>query len=143
MSRGEKWYEHQPKGVVRNEKCKILWDMTIQCDNVIEPRRPDIVVAEMENNKAIIVDIASPWDHRVYEREGEKIEKYQDLKREIGRLWGIRHLEVVPVVVGALRVVSNTLDAWLEILGFTIRTGLLQKTALLCTARILRKLLES
>ena len=35
------------------------------------------------------MDIASPWDQRVYEKEGEKIEKYQDLKREIGRLWGI------------------------------------------------------
>ena len=89
------------------------------------------------------MDIASPWDHRVYEKEGEKIEKYQDLKREIGRLWGIRHLEVVPVVVGALGVVSNRLDAWLEKLGVTIRTGQLQKTALLGTARILRKLSES
>ena len=84
-------YEHQPEGVVENEKCKILWDMTIQYDHVIEARRPDIVFLEKENNKAIIVDIASPWDHRVYEKEGEKIEKYQDLKREIGRLWGIRH----------------------------------------------------
>ena len=45
-------------------------------------------------------------------------------KREIGRLWGIRHLEVVPFVVGALGVVSNRLDAWLEKLGVTIRTGL-------------------
>ena len=143
MSRGEKWYEHQPEGVVENEKCKILWDMTIQCDHVIEARRPDIVVVEKENNKAIIVDIASPWDHRVYEKEGEKIEKYQDLKREIGRLWGIRHLEVVPVVVGALGVVSKRLDTWLEKLGVTIRTRLLQKTALLGTARILRKLLDS
>ena len=71
-------------------------------------RRPDIVVVQKEN-KAIILDIASPWDHRVYEKEGEKIEKYQDLKREIGRLWGIRHLEVVPVVVGTLGVVSNRL----------------------------------
>ena len=58
-----------------------------------------IVVVEKENNKAIIVYIASPWDHRVYEKEGEKIEKYQDLKREIGRLWGIRHLGVVLVVL--------------------------------------------
>ena len=24
MNRGGKWYEHQPKGVVENEKCKIL-----------------------------------------------------------------------------------------------------------------------
>ena len=55
----------------------------------------------------------------------------------------IMHLEVVPVVVGALGVVSNRLNAWLEKLGITIRTGLLQKTALLCTARILMKLLES
>ena len=144
MSRGEKWYEHQLEGVVENEKCKVLWDMTIQCDHVIKARRPDIVVVEKENNKAIIVHcIASSWDHRVYEKDGEKIEKYQDLKREIGRLWGSRHLEVVPVVVGALGVVSNRLDALLEKLGVTIRTGLLQKTALLGTARILRKLLES
>jgi len=91
--------------------------MTIQCDHVIEARRPDIGVVEKENNKAIIVDIFSLWDHRVYEKEGEKIEKYQDLKREIGRLWGIRHLEVVLVVVAALGVVSNRLDAWLEKLG--------------------------
>ena len=79
----------------------------------------------------------------MYEKEGEKIEKYQDLKREIGRLWVIRRLEVVPVVVGALGGVSNRLDEWLEKLGVTIKTGLLQKTALFGTARILRKLLES
>ena len=125
------------------KKGKILWDMAIQCDHVIEASRPDIVAVEKENNKAIRVDIASPWDHRVYEKEDEKIEKYQDLKREIGRLWGIRRLEVVPVVVGPLVVVSNRLDAWLEKLGVTIRTGLLQETALLGTDRILRKLLES
>ena len=53
-------YEHQPEGVVENEKCKILWDMTIQYDHVIEARRPGIVVVEKENNKAIIVYIASP-----------------------------------------------------------------------------------
>ena len=125
---------------MENEKCKILWDMTIQCDHVIEARRSDIVAVEKENNKATIMDIASPWDHSVYEKEGKEIEKYQDLKREIGRLWGIRHLEVVSVAVGALGVVSNRLDAWLEKLGVTIRTGLLQKTALLSTARILKGL---
>ena len=123
-----------------NERCKILWDMTIQCDHVIEARRPDIF--EKESNKAVILDIASPWDNRVYEKEGEKIEKYQDLKREIGKLWGIRKQEVAPVVVGALRAVGKRLDTWLDKLRSTIRTGLLKKTALLGTARILRKVLE-
>ena len=88
------------------------------------------------------MDIASPWDHRAHEKEGEKIEKYQNFKREIETLWGIRQQEVVPVVVGALGVVRKRLDTWLDKLGITIRTGLLQKKALLETARILRKVLE-
>ena len=96
----------------------------------------------LENNKAIIVDLASPGDPRVYEKEGEKIEKNQDLKREIRRLRGIRYMEVVPVVVGELGV-NKKLDAWLEKLAVTIRTGLRQKTALLGTTRLLSKLLES
>ena len=75
-------YDHQPDGVVENERYKMLWEMNIQCDHVIEARRPDVVV-DKENNKVIIVVITSPWDHRVYEKEDEKIEKYQDLKREI------------------------------------------------------------
>ena len=62
--------------------------MTIQCDHIIEARRPVIVVVEKESNKAIIVDIASPWDHIVYGKESEEVEKYQDLKREIRKSIG-------------------------------------------------------
>ena len=48
-------------------------------------------------------------------------------------------MEVVPVVVGALGAVNKSVDTWLGKLGITINKGLLQKTALLGTARILRK----
>jgi len=64
------------------------------------------------------------------------------LKREIGKLWGIRQQEVVLAVVGAYRAVSRRLDRCLDKLGIIIRRGLMQKTALLGAARILRKLLE-
>ena len=33
--------------------------------------------------------------------EDEKIEKYQDLAREVRRMWGVKS-KVIPVVVGAL-----------------------------------------
>jgi len=47
--------------IIINKYFIFLWDMTIQCDHVIEARRPDIVVVvEKETNKAIKVDIASP-----------------------------------------------------------------------------------
>ena len=73
----------------------------------------------------------------------KRLRNIRTLRANLEDYWRIRHLGVVPVVVGVLEEVSNRLDAWLEKLGVTIRTGLLQKTALLGTARILRKLLES
>ena len=55
------------------------------------------------------MDIASPRDHRVYEKQSEKVEKYQDLKKEIRKLWSIRRVKVVLVVVGELGAVSKRL----------------------------------
>ena len=138
----EKWYEHNPEGVAENEGVKLLWDMNIQCDNVIEARRPDIVIIDKKEKSCIIVDIAVPADGRVHEKEREKVEKYQDLRREIGRLWQLRKVQVVPVVVGALGSVTKEFDRWIEKLGVPVDIGAVQKTALLGTARILRKVLE-
>ena len=47
------------------------------------------------------------------------------------------------IVVDALSAVGKRLDTWLDKLGITINRGLLQKTALLGTARIFRKVLDS
>ena len=35
-----------------------------------------------------IIDVAIPDDSRVRVKEDEKVEKYQDLAREVGRMWG-------------------------------------------------------
>ena len=60
---------------------KLLWDINIQCDNLIEARRPDLIVIDKKEQKGIIIDIAVPADIRVEEKETEKVEKYQDLKK--------------------------------------------------------------
>ena len=36
---------------MENKRCKILWDMTIQCDHVIEDRTPDIIVVKLTASK--------------------------------------------------------------------------------------------
>ena len=41
LERNEKWYEHCPEGAVEDDDVKLIWDINIQCDNVIEARRPD------------------------------------------------------------------------------------------------------
>ena len=79
---------------------------------------------------------------RIGEKENEKVEKYQDLKREIARMWNMRTVQVVPIVVGSLGSVTKNLDKWLGKLNVKISISLLQKTTLLGTARILSRVLE-
>ena len=64
----------------------MLWNVNVNCYNVIEARRPDIILIDKKERKGIIIDTAVPADVRVGEKEREKMEKYQDLKNEIGRL---------------------------------------------------------
>ena len=64
----------------------MLWNINVNCYNVIEARRPDIILIDKKERKGIIIDTAVRADVRVGEKEREKMEKYQDLKNEIGRL---------------------------------------------------------
>jgi len=84
-----------------------MWDVSIQCDHAIEARRTDIVVANKQERKCTIIDIAVPADNRIGEKENEKVEKYQGLKREIARMWNMRAVQVVPIVVGSLGSVTK------------------------------------
>ena len=80
---------------MEDERIKILWDVCIQCDHVIEARRPDIVIINKDDKTCLIVDIAIPGDSRLNEKEGEKFEKYQDLKREIMGMWNLKSAQVI------------------------------------------------
>ena len=65
---------------------KVPRDINIQSDNLIEARRPDLIVIDKKEQKGKINDITVPADVTVEEKEKEKVEKYQDLKKEIRRL---------------------------------------------------------
>ena len=87
------------------------------------------------------MDIAVPGDNNVLQKETERYEKYQDLAREIKRIWKSR-TKVVPVVVGALGSMSKKLAGHFEQLGIENRSRTMQKSALLGSAHILRKVRE-
>ena len=56
----------------------------------MEARRPDIIVIYKKERKGIIIDIAVPVHVRVGEKERGKLEKYQDVRGEIGKLWKLK-----------------------------------------------------
>ena len=91
LERKEKWYENCPERVVEDDDVKLIWDINIQCDNVNEARRHDLILVDKKANTYVITEI----------------EKYQNLKRQLKRFWSLKKFEVVPVIVGALGCISK------------------------------------
>ena len=89
-----------------------------------------------------IVDFAVPADHRIKLKECEKEDKYLGLAWELKRLRNMK-VTIVPIVIGALCTITKGLLKGLEDLEIGGRVETIQMTALLRTARILRRLLET
>ena len=83
-----------------------MWDFRIQTDHVIEARRPDLVVVDKKERSCKIIDFAVPGDSRIEEKEKDKIEKYQDLGRELQNIWNV-NVKIIPLVVGALGAIPK------------------------------------
>ena len=81
---------------------------------MIEARRPDIVVIDKVKKETMIIDVAIPGDTRVCDKEREKIEKYSLLKDEIARLWQMKKVVVIPIVVGALGTIKTKFENHIE-----------------------------
>ena len=44
---------------------------------------------------------------RMKDKEREKVEKYQDLKRELKSIWQLQEIILIPVIIGTLGTVSK------------------------------------
>ena len=137
---GDKWYKHEPESVLENEDYKILCDFSIQADHVIEARRPDLVVVDKKERNCKIIDFAVPGDSRIEQKEKE-LEKYQDLGKELQKIWKVK-VKIILLVVGSLGAIPKQFGNRLRQIGIEAGTAQVQKTILLGTSRIFRKVLE-
>ena len=112
---------------MESENFKLLWDFTVQCDRKIEARRPDIAFIDKKETEVVMIDVAIPGDDRMKENELEKAEKYQLLKDEIAKVWRVRKVIVVPVVIGALGAVSVNFREYMKRIGVNVRLEVIQK----------------
>ena len=121
------------------------WRHHVQTDHLISARRPDLIIINNNNKKkktCKIVDFDVPADHRVKLKESEKKDKSLDLTRELKKLWNMR-VTFIPIIIGVLGTVTKGLLKGLKDLKIRERVETIQTTALLGTARILRRLLET
>ena len=89
-----------------------------------------------------MVNFVVPSDHKVKIKERKKISKYLNLIRELKKLWNMR-VTVIPLVIGALGTVPKGLERGLVELEIRERIETIETTALLRSARILRRVQET
>ena len=75
------------------------------------------------------------------QKEAEKKLKYKSLRIEIQRMWNLK-CTVVPVIIGATGIVTRSLRKNLETVPEKHSIDSLQKTAILGTSPIIRKVLQ-
>jgi hypothetical protein len=84
----------------------------------------------------MLIDVAIPGDRNVLQKEAEK-----DLTIEIQRMWNVK-TRVIPVIIGATGTISKSFRKYVSAIpGRNHEVRELQKTNILGTAHILRRVL--
>jgi hypothetical protein len=141
LDSADKWYEHQTPPVVENADVSILWDFGIHTDRTIVANRPDIVIRDKKKRTALLLDVSIPSDRNTSLKSFEKLSKYKDLEIELEKSWKCK-IKTIPVIIGALGVINKSTNKYVKEIPGNISLIEIQKTALLGTARILRKALS-
>jgi len=103
--------------------------------------RPDIIIKNKKEKTCTLIDVAIPADRNVVRMEAEKNLKYKSLCIEIQRMWNLK-CTIVPVITGATGLVTSSLKKNAETIPRKHSIDSLQKTAILGTSQIIRKVLQ-
>jgi hypothetical protein len=135
-------YEHVPKSVETSQagKVTVLWNQQVQTDRTVPNNKPDIIIRDNEKGTCMLIDVAISGDRNVIKNEAEKTVKYKDLTIEIQRLWNVK-TKVIPVIIGATGTISKSFRKYVSNIPRKHEVKELQKTAILGTVHILRKVL--
>ena len=119
---------------MENEKATILWDSPIITDRHVSCNKPDIAIQEKKTDRCQITDVAIPSDYNIQKKATEKTSKYVDLQIECR--------EVIPVIIGATGIVDKNIKKYVGRIPGCHNIYSLQRSAILGTAHILRKVLS-
>jgi len=93
-----------------------------------------------DNNNNNNSDVAISGDRNMIKKEAEKILQYKDLTIEIQRMCNVK-TKAIPVIKGASGTISKSFRKYVSNILGKHEVKELQKTAILGTAHILRKVL--
>jgi len=137
----DKWYTHMPKPVYEEGDVTVLWNQAVHTDREVKANRPDIIIKNKRETTCTLIDVAIPAHRNVVQKEAEKNLKYKSSFIEIKRMWSLK-CTITPVIIGTSGIVTRSLRKNLETIPGKHSIDSLQKTAVLGTSHIIRKVLQ-
>ena len=140
-------YVH-PTPVWKNGHIELWWDLYVKTTPRVQHNKPDIVVWDRKSKTCSIVDVCVPLDCNVHEQEKKKLDTYSPLTVSLLRLYPEYHFEVIPIVIGATGLITNTLVTNLKMLidsenNVTKLITKMQVKALIGSMRVLKSALST
>ena len=108
---------------------------------IIIINRPDLIIKNKKEKVCTLIDVAIPADRNDVRKEAEKKLKYKTLCVEIQRMWNLKRV-IIPVIIVTTGIVTGSLRKNLEAVPGKHSIDSLQKTAILGTSHIIRKILQ-
>jgi hypothetical protein len=130
-----------PKPVFEEGDVTVLWNQAVHTDREVTANRTDIIIKNKKEKTYILIDVAISADRNVVQKEAENNLKYKSLCTEIQRMWNLK-CTIIPVIIGATGIVTRSLRKKLEAVPGKHWIDSLQKTAILGTSHIIRKVLQ-
>ena len=142
----------------QNKRCRENHNTNFTFDNAFPENRDDNDTDDDDNDDndddddnnnnnrdnvkgtCMLIYVTISGDRNVIKKEAEKILKYKDLTIEIQRMWNVK-TKVIPVIIGATGTISKSFRKYVSNIPGKYEVKELQKTAILGTAHILRKVL--
>ena len=103
--------------------------------------KSDIIIQEKQTDRCMIIDVAIPSDYSIPTKATEKMSKYVDLQIDCQRMWNKR-VQVIPVIIGGTGVIDKNIKKYIGKIPGHHHIYKLQRSAILGTAHILRKVLS-
>ena len=130
-----------PKPVYEEGEVTVLWNQVVHIDSEVTANRPYIIIKNKKEKTCTLIGVAIPTDRNVVQKEAEKKLKYKRLCIEIQRMWNLK-CTIIPKIIGATGIVTRSLRKSLEAVPGKHSIDSPQKTAILGTSHIIRKVLQ-
>ena len=136
-------YVPPSNAVWQSDNVEIWWDTLVKTTPPVKHNKPDLIVWRKDTKKCFVIDVCVPLDQNIQSNEKLRQDRYIALTVGLRRIYPEYSYTVVPVVLGATGLITNSLVKNLSTLGFkeTEARLLIQKMqtkALVGTMRVVK-----